>query len=138
MKESDPRKRDSPSRLIDAKIEEPGDWRGETLSRIRTLIKQADPEVVEEWKWSITALFCLRIGFTAYAQLRLPQVAEAFTHLEATTLSAEAARLAEGRAIGETLFVHARHRRPFTSAVPPATSSMPPRDPGTPARSRAG
>jgi hypothetical protein len=42
---------DSPSRLIDAKIKELGDWRGDTLARIRTLIKQADPEVVEEWKW---------------------------------------------------------------------------------------
>jgi len=40
-----------PSRLIDARIEELGDWRGETLSRLRGLIKQADPEVVEEWKW---------------------------------------------------------------------------------------
>jgi hypothetical protein len=53
MKKSDPRKRDSPSRLIDARIKELGDWRGETLSRIRTLIKQADPEVVEEWKWGV-------------------------------------------------------------------------------------
>ena len=42
---------DSPSRLIDARIKELGDWRGETLARVRTLIKQADPEVVEEWKW---------------------------------------------------------------------------------------
>jgi hypothetical protein len=42
---------DSPAQLIDAKIEELGDWRGETLSRLRGLIKQADPEVVEEWKW---------------------------------------------------------------------------------------
>ena len=42
---------DSPSRLIDARIKELGDWRGETLARIRTLIKQADPDVVEEWKW---------------------------------------------------------------------------------------
>jgi len=41
----------SPSELIDARIEELGDWRGKTLSRIRALIKQADPEVVEEWKW---------------------------------------------------------------------------------------
>jgi len=41
----------SPSRLIDARIEELGDWRGETLARIRALVKQADPEVVEEWKW---------------------------------------------------------------------------------------
>jgi hypothetical protein len=51
MKKSDPRKGESPSRRIDARIEGLGDWRGETLSRIRTLIKQADPEVVEEWKW---------------------------------------------------------------------------------------
>jgi hypothetical protein len=42
---------DSPSRLIDARIKELTDWRGETLARIRALIKQADPEVVEEWKW---------------------------------------------------------------------------------------
>ncbi len=42
---------DSPSRLIDARIEELGDWRGETLARVRALVKQADPEVVEEWKW---------------------------------------------------------------------------------------
>ncbi|HEV7419853.1 MAG TPA: DUF1801 domain-containing protein [Mycobacterium sp.] len=42
---------DSPSQLIDARIKELGDWRGETLARIRKLIKQADPEVVEEWKW---------------------------------------------------------------------------------------
>jgi hypothetical protein len=42
---------DSPSQLIDARIEELGDWRGEMLARIRELIKQADPDVVEEWKW---------------------------------------------------------------------------------------
>src|SRR6187431_2620429 len=41
----------SPSELIDARIGELDDWRGETLARIRELIKQADPEVVEEWKW---------------------------------------------------------------------------------------
>jgi hypothetical protein len=41
------------SRLIDARIEELGDWRGEMLARLRALIKQADPEVVEEWKWEI-------------------------------------------------------------------------------------
>ena len=41
----------SPSRLIDARINELGDWRGKTLSRVRALIKEADPEVVEEWKW---------------------------------------------------------------------------------------
>ena len=41
----------TPSQLIDARIEQLGDWRGETLARIRALIRQADPEVVEEWKW---------------------------------------------------------------------------------------
>jgi hypothetical protein len=41
----------SPSELIDARIEELRDWRGETLARVRMLIKQADPEVIEEWKW---------------------------------------------------------------------------------------
>jgi len=41
----------SPSQLIDARIKELGDWRGELLSRLRALIKEADPEVVEEWKW---------------------------------------------------------------------------------------
>ena len=42
---------ESPSRLIDARIKELGDWRGKTLSRVRALIKQADPGVIEEWKW---------------------------------------------------------------------------------------
>ena len=41
----------SPSTLIDARIRELGDWRGETLAKVRGLIKQADPEMVEEWKW---------------------------------------------------------------------------------------
>jgi hypothetical protein len=45
------REGDSPSQLIDARIEELGDWRGETLARVRGLIKEANPEVVEEWKW---------------------------------------------------------------------------------------
>ena len=43
----------SPSQLIDARIKELGDWRGQMLSRLRTLVKEADPEVVEEWKWSV-------------------------------------------------------------------------------------
>jgi hypothetical protein len=42
---------DSPSKLIDARIEELGDWRGQTLARVRALIKAADPEIVETWKW---------------------------------------------------------------------------------------
>jgi hypothetical protein len=56
MKKSESQKSDtqrgkSPSRLIDARIKELDDWRGEMLGRLRTLIKEADPEVVEEWKW---------------------------------------------------------------------------------------
>jgi len=51
MKKSTTAKGDSPSRLIDGRIKELQDWRGKTLSHIRALIKQADPEVVEEWKW---------------------------------------------------------------------------------------
>lgn len=49
---SDPQQDKSPSQLIDEKIEELGDWRGAMLSRLRALIAQADPQVVEEWKWS--------------------------------------------------------------------------------------
>ena len=46
-----PASQKSPSQLIDAKIKELDDWRGETLSRLRALVKEADPEVVEDWKW---------------------------------------------------------------------------------------
>ena len=53
MKKSASTKGESPSRLIDTRIKELGDWRGKMLSRLRALIKQADPEVVEEWKWGI-------------------------------------------------------------------------------------
>ena len=51
MKKSGPQESKSPSQLIDARIKELGDWRGQMLSRLRTLVKEADPEVVEEWKW---------------------------------------------------------------------------------------
>jgi hypothetical protein len=51
MKKSATTKGESPSRLIDARIKELDDWRGKMLSQVRALIKQADPEVVEEWKW---------------------------------------------------------------------------------------
>jgi hypothetical protein len=49
----EPTEDDSPSRLIDARIKELGDWRGEMLARVRALIKQADPQVIEEWKWRV-------------------------------------------------------------------------------------
>jgi len=51
MKGSESQKGKSPSELIDARIKELGDWRGKALSQLRTLVKEADPEVVEEWKW---------------------------------------------------------------------------------------
>ena len=51
MKKSGAQKGKSPSQRIDARVKELGDWRGKMLSRLRTLVKEADPEVVEEWKW---------------------------------------------------------------------------------------
>ena len=53
MKKSAAPKGESPSKLIDARIKELGDWRGKTLSRLRALIKEADSGVVEEWKWQV-------------------------------------------------------------------------------------
>jgi hypothetical protein len=51
VKKSGAQKGKSPSQLIDARIKELGDWRGKMLSRLRALIKEADPDIVEEWKW---------------------------------------------------------------------------------------
>jgi hypothetical protein len=55
MKKSTVTKSESPARLIDARIRELDDWRGKVLSQLRDLIKEADPEVIEEWKWSVPA-----------------------------------------------------------------------------------
>jgi len=52
MNASGPQQDKSPSELIDARIEELGDWRGEMLGRVRALVREADPDVVEEWKWA--------------------------------------------------------------------------------------
>jgi hypothetical protein len=57
MKTSRSKKAESPSELIDARIEDLGDWRGEMLSRLRALIKEADPEAAEEWKWRGTPVW---------------------------------------------------------------------------------
>jgi len=57
MKKSPSKRAESPSELIDARIEDLGDWRGEMLSRLRALIKEADPEVAEEWKWRGTPVW---------------------------------------------------------------------------------
>jgi hypothetical protein len=51
MSESPSQEGKSPSQLIDERISELNDWRGETLARVRSLIKEADPEVIETWKW---------------------------------------------------------------------------------------
>jgi hypothetical protein len=53
MKKSGSQKTKSPSKLIDARIKELGGWRGEMLRRLRALVKEADPQVVEEWKWGV-------------------------------------------------------------------------------------
>lgn len=53
MKKSSPGPGQTASDMIDGRIKELGDWRGETLARVRALIKQADPDVVEEWKWNV-------------------------------------------------------------------------------------
>jgi hypothetical protein len=57
MKKTASQTTESPSALIDAKIEALADWRGEMLSRLRALIKEADPEVTEEWKWGATPVW---------------------------------------------------------------------------------
>jgi hypothetical protein len=51
MSKSSAKKAEFPSQLIDARIKELGDWRGETLAKVRRLIKEADPKIIEEWKW---------------------------------------------------------------------------------------
>ncbi len=53
MKKNSAKAGESPSKLIDGRIKELGDWRGKMLGQLRALIKQADPDVVEEWKWSV-------------------------------------------------------------------------------------
>lgn len=75
MRESGSTEGRSASDLIDNKIAELGDWRGETLSRMRTLIKEADPDVVEEWKWRGTptwshhGIICTGESYTAVVKL---------------------------------------------------------------------
>lgn len=75
------KKSDSPSELIDARIRELDDWRGKTLSRLRALIKQADPEAVEEWKWGVPVwshrgLICTGETYKAVVKLTFPKGAQ--------------------------------------------------------------
>ena len=72
---------ESPAQLIDARIEELSDWRGEMLSRIRRLIKQADPDVVEEWKWGVPVwshdgLICTGETYKGVVKLTFPKGAQ--------------------------------------------------------------
>src|SRR3954454_454428 len=110
------KRHESASQLIDARIKELGDWRGETLSKIRRLIKRADPEVVEEWKWrgvpvwSHDGLICtgetyksvVKLTFLKGAQLKDPK------RLFNSSLEGNARRaidLHEGDEIDETAFI---------------------------------
>lgn len=114
-KTNNSKSRESPSQLIDARIKELSDWRGETLSKIRRLIKQADPKVVEEWKWrgvpvwSHDGLICtgetyksvVKLTFFKGAQLKDPK------RLFNSSLEGNARRaidLHEGDQIDETAF----------------------------------
>lgn len=72
---------ESPSRLIDARIRELGDWRGKTLSRIRGLVKQALPDVVEEWKWQVPVwsrdgILCTGEAYQSVVKLTFPKGAK--------------------------------------------------------------
>jgi hypothetical protein len=75
MKKAVAAKQESPSRLIDGRIKELGDWRGKMLAHIRALIKKADPDVVEEWKWrgvpvwSHDGIICTGETYTAIVKL---------------------------------------------------------------------
>ncbi|MGA2491227.1 MAG: DUF1801 domain-containing protein, partial [Anaerolineales bacterium] len=79
MKKSATTKGESPSLLIDARIKELDDWRGKTLSHVRALIKQADPEVVEEWKWrgvpvwSHDGLICTGETYKSVVKMTFPK-----------------------------------------------------------------
>jgi len=78
MKKTVSPKGDSPSHLIDARIEELNDWRGETLSRLRALIRQADPDVVEEWKWAVpvwshAGIICTGESYKKAVKLTFPK-----------------------------------------------------------------
>ena len=107
-------KNESPSRLIDARIKELGDWRGEMLARMRSLIKKADPKIIEEWKWNIPVwshegIICtgetykdkVKLTFAKGAQLKDP------SKLFSSSLEGNARRaidMCEGGKINESAF----------------------------------
>ena len=131
MRKSATTKGESPSRLIDARIKELDDWRGKTLSHVRALIKQADPEVVEEWKWrgvpvwSHDGLICtgetyksvVKLTFSKGASLKDP------SGLFNSSLEGNARRAIdfhEGDEIDEDAFKTLISRAPFRSDGSPA------------------
>jgi hypothetical protein len=114
MKKSDASQDQSASELISKRIAELGDWRGETIGRIRKLIKEADPDVVEEWKWSVPVwshdgIICtgesyksvVKLTFLKGASLKDPK------HLFNSSLEGNARRaidIREGEEIDESAF----------------------------------
>ena len=78
MEKRGAKKDESPSQLIDARIKELDDWRGTTLSKVRSLIKQADPDVVEEWKWGVPVwshdgIICTGESYKSVVKLTFPK-----------------------------------------------------------------
>ena len=107
-------KGDSPAKLIDARIKELDDWRGKTLSRLRALIKQADADVVEEWKWNVPAwshdgLICTGETYKSHVKLTFARGAAVKdpSHLFNSSLDGNVRRaidFREGDAVDEDAF----------------------------------
>ncbi|MFL4997716.1 MAG: DUF1801 domain-containing protein [Microvirga sp.] len=134
---------DSPSRLIDGRIQELADWRGETLARIRDLIQQADPDVVEEWKWrgvpvwSHAGIICTGETYKSVVKMTFAKGAtlEDPSGLFNSSLDGNTRRAIDIRE-GDTLDEEAL-KALIRAAVALNTSSAAKRSRGTPARSRA-
>jgi hypothetical protein len=134
---------DSPSRLIDGRIQELADWRGETLARIRDLIQQADPDVVEEWKWrgvpvwSHAGIICTGETYKSVVKMTFAKGAplEDPLGLFNSSLDGNTRRAIDIRE-GDTIDEEAL-KALIRAAVALNTSSAAKRSRGTPARSRA-
>jgi hypothetical protein len=115
MKNAPATKSQSPSKLIDERIKELGDWRGQTLSRVRKLIHEADPDVVEEWKWrgvpvwSHDGIICTGESYKSVVKLTFLKGASLAdpSHLFNSSLDGNARRaidIAEGDKLNEAAF----------------------------------
>ena len=114
MKKSDDRQGQSASQLISQRVAELGDWRGETISRMRELIKQADPDVVEEWKWmnpvwSHDGIICTGESYKKVVKLTFPRGASLKDPARLFNSSLEggtrrAIDIAEGEVVDEVAF----------------------------------